>query len=116
MTFFIFFLILLIVILWPAIKLGYKVHKAQSQARRAYEEAFGYNHPHKDGGSGGYGSRHRASGSRGGHRRKVFTADEGEYVEFEEIEVDIKDARDTPPVGDYKPEQQVEDAEWEDIG
>lgn len=113
MTFFIFFLILLLVILWPVLKLGYKVHKAQSQARKAYEEAFGYRQPH----SSGDGTRQRGprESRDNGARRKVFTAEDGEYVEFEEIEIDVKEASGPAPVGDFKPEQQVEDAEWEDI-
>lgn len=117
MTFFIFFLILLLVILWPVIKLGYKLHKAQARARKAYDEAFGYRRSQSgsDDYSHGAGRRDRSKARGNSTRRKVFTVEDGEYVEFEEIETDIKEASGPAPVGDFKPEQQVEDAEWEDI-
>jgi hypothetical protein len=61
---------------------------------------------------------------RRGHRRKqarqrkVFSADEGEYVRFEEVEVDEtieRERRQRYNETSYPTEEQVSDADWQDL-
>lgn len=55
---------------------------------------------------------------RYGRRRKVFADDEGEYVRFEELNVDINEElerRRRFATVDYRTEEQVSDAEWTEI-
>lgn len=49
-------------------------------------------------------------------RRKKIDADTGEYVDFEEIEVDREaELRTQYQTVEYQQQQQVSDAEWEEI-
>lgn len=77
-------------------------------------------------GSGAYGNRQGAYGHRKQEpprerKRKIFSRDEGEYIEFEEIHVtaDYTSQQDNTNSRDkraYTPrEPQVSDAEWEEI-
>ncbi len=47
-------------------------------------------------------------------KNKVFTEQDGEYVDFEEISVGASQDTQSAP-GVYATEEQVEDAEWEEI-
>lgn len=58
--------------------------------------------------------------ARRGSKRKIFSRDEGEYVEFEEVHIQADYTSDasssTRPGSGYTPrEPQVSDAEWEEI-
>lgn len=92
---------------WPLLRVVFAVRRAQKQARKAYEEAFG---------------RGRQQGNRESvspEKEKIFDRNIGEYVEFEEIE--CSQSSETAPDGEtkygknVKIERQVVDAEWEDI-
>lgn len=93
------FLILVLVffLLWPVIKIGHKIHRAQRQMRSAFEQAARQQQQQQE-----------------AEREKIFDRNVGEYVDFEEIE---NTDNDTKP--QYNPtvkiEPQIEDAEWEDI-
>lgn len=87
------------------------VRKAQRQARDAFSQFTG---------NAGQ-ERRRTGGWTGGKKRrnKVIDRNVGEYVDFEEVETS-GEAGTKPEAGDttksgYKVEQQVVDAEWEDI-
>lgn len=94
---YIILLVLLFLVLWPVIKIGYHIYRAQRQMRKAYEQA----------------SRQQQQ-QQEAEREKIFDRNVGEYVDFEEIE--NTDSNSEPH---YKPtvkiEPQIEDAEWEDI-
>ncbi|MDE6555382.1 MAG: DUF4834 family protein [Duncaniella sp.] len=47
--------------------------------------------------------------------RKIFSKDEGEYIEFEEIEVSATSYSTYTSPADFTPESQIADAEWEDL-
>lgn len=89
-------LVLVFFLLWPVIKIGYKIHRAQRQMRNAFEQAA------------------RQQQQQEAEREKIFDRNVGEYVDFEEIE---NTDNNTKP--QYNPtvkiEPQIEDAEWEDI-
>lgn len=88
---------LIIFLLWPIIKLGYKIHRAQSQMRKAFQQAAKQQQQQQE-----------------AEREKIFDGNVGEYVDFEEIEDTSTDdtAQYNPTI---KIEPQIEDAEWEDI-
>lgn len=106
-----FFLILILVfVVWPLLRLYLAVRKAQKQARDAFSQFAG-------GGNAGDGGRRKAgwSGGRRKSRGKVIDGSVGEYVDFEEIDVKDENGDDREKKTSYRVEQQVVDAEWEDV-
>lgn len=90
--------------------------KVNDMFRRAYGDAFGA--------GGGDGTSRKASAHNSAHApgRKVFSREDGEYIEFEEIECTIGDTSYAAAAGTsegnprHTPrEPQVSDAEWEEI-
>ncbi len=111
--------ILIIYLVWLLVKpliVAYLHRKYTQRINDMFGQAFGGVPPGSD------DHRRRATGTSGstgyGQRmkRKIFSRDEGEYVEFEELDVKI-DYSSTEDVGKkYSPrEPQVSDAEWEEI-
>lgn len=91
-----FLLALLFLLLWPVIKIGYKIYRAQRQMRKAFEQAS------------------QQQQKQEAEREKIFDRNVGEYVDFEEIE--NTDGNSEPHYNPtVKIEPQIEDAEWEDI-
>lgn len=89
-------LALLFLLLWPVIKIGYKIYRAQRQMRKAFEQAS------------------QQQQKQEADREKIFDRNVGEYVDFEEIE--NTDGNSEPHYNPtVKIEPQIEDAEWEDI-
>lgn len=82
-----------------------------------YRQATGQQPPH----SSQNHRRHKEQQSHPRHRRKIFSKDDGEYVEFEDIEVSETKTSTTTTSTDGKKrtttvtESQIIDAEWEDI-
>lgn len=121
---YIFGFFLLLYILWRIFK-PLIIRKAQeryinyinNQARRAFGQEPGGNqtgNPFFSSFSGFYGFRGAANNTQPPHprRRKVFTQDMGEYVEFEELEGTFYSERTTET---FTAESQISDAEWEEI-
>lgn len=117
--------VLLIYLLWQLLPrliywtVGWWVRRLQ---RKAFQQAFGGRQP------GGFGNadpaastrRHRQDGSaRRDRREKIFSREDGEYVEFEEIAADPATTDGRPGQADsstrFVKEEQVSDAEWTDI-
>ena len=99
-------LVLFIVfIVWPLIKFIWAIRKAHMQARRAFEEATGTK----------WNQRNEARNTP--VKEKIFDRNVGEYVEFEEIEHTSNNTGTQPNTSNPQPkiEQQIVDAEWEDI-
>ncbi len=88
--------------------------KITSQARKAYNSAFGGMDPT---GFGAYGSpASSASSSSQPVRKKRIDPSVGEYVEYEEIYAETGDAEaDTKSTESFVAESQIVDVEWEDI-
>ncbi|MCM1483707.1 MAG: DUF4834 family protein [Muribaculaceae bacterium] len=115
-----FILVLLILgfLFWPLIRTALALRAAQKRARQAFtqaqkaaEEATRRNRP------GGWSRQDPTGASRRSARhKKKIDPTVGEYVEWEEIKVEsttttsTTDSRDT-----YVTEEQIVDAEWEDI-
>lgn len=94
-----FLLALLFLLLWPVIKIGYKIYRAQRQMRKAFEQAS---------------QQQQQQQKQEADREKIFDRNVGEYVDFEEIE--NTDGNSEPHYNPtVKIEPQIEDAEWEDI-
>lgn len=107
-----FFLIFIIFIGWillrPVIRIWSTVHKAQKQANDFFRAASGYTDQS--------GQRRRESRTQQSRRQhKKIDPSVGEYVEFEEISVYSDSFTQQNQEVKFKPEQQIEDAEWEDI-
>lgn len=111
------YLLLIILAVWLVPKLirGYLfVHRIKKQARTMYEQMYN-NNP-------GTQQQQRRSSRRPGwsaptQRRKKIDPEVGEYVKFQEItvtETTQQPTGDTPHTS-YPIEQQITDAEWEDI-
>lgn len=111
--------ILIIYLIWLLVKplvVSYLHRKYTQRVNDMFGQAFGTPPP------GAESGRRRTSGNNGynpyGQRmkRKIFSRDEGEYVDFEEIDVKV-DYYSTETSGKkHSPrEPQVSDAEWEEI-
>lgn len=113
------FLLLLLVIflVWPLVKGWLIVHRIRKQAREAFRRtehhAEDERRNHRPGGwSDGTPRRRR--------RSKVFSPDEGEYVEWEEVNVDEHatvddESRDNTSRADSAADTRIVDVEWEDV-
>lgn len=115
--------IFVVYFLWLVVKpllMRYAQRKYQEKVNAIFEQAFGaqgqpYARAYASGQHKKRDSRRR-SPRYPGQREKIFSRDEGEYVEFEEIEVSAEYR--SAPASDpsYTPrEPQVSDAEWEEI-
>lgn len=91
--------------MWPIVKFFWTIRKAHKQARRAFEEATGTK----------WNQRNQPQHST--VKEKIFDSNVGEYVEFEEIEhtPDNNETQYNTKKQQPKIEQQIVDAEWEDI-
>lgn len=100
-------LILFIVfIVWPLIKFFWAIRKAQKQARQAFEQATGTK----------WGKHNNKNHNTTACKEKIFDSNVGEYVEFEEVEHDNSLEREERSTSKkFNVEQQITDAEWEDI-
>lgn len=105
---------LFILVIWPVIKVGYYLFKAQRTARRS-RDAF------RDAYSRTYGRNYGGDYSNGGgapaqpRKKKVFSKTDGEYVEFEEIECELTEEYSSTSSDTYVREEQVSDAEWTEV-
>ncbi len=116
---------LLLYILWRIFK-PLIIRKAQEryinyineQARRAFGQQ---DDPSASGnpffssftGFSGFAGNHNPASPQPPHRRKIFTRDVGEYVEFEELEGTFYSERTSTET--FTTESQISDAEWEEI-
>lgn len=95
----------IVFIVWPIVKFFWAIRKAHKQARRAFEEATGTKW------------NQRTEPRNTPVKEKIFDRNVGEYVEFEEIEhtADSSETQSDTTNPQPKIEQQIVDAEWEDI-
>ncbi len=107
---FIIFL-LFIFIIWPIVHVAGAISKARRQfydRQEAFRQAYGANNQNNNS---------RQNQPHKG-KRKIFSRNDGEYVEFEEVTT-ASSYTETKKNGygeeRYTVEQQVTDAEWEDI-
>lgn len=98
---------IIIFIVWPLIKFFWAIRKAQKQARQAFEQATGTK----------WNERNNPHNSTPAGKEKIFDRNVGEYVEFEEIEHTPDRTETQTNTGNPQPkiEQQIVDAEWEEI-
>lgn len=121
----ILFTIFIVYLLWLIVKpilVVYTRHKYQQKVNEMFNQTFGGGQPPY--GSGDRQSRNGRANPRSAYSRmkkKIFSRDEGEYVEFEEIETSVDDDRrrnasTSSSSSAYTPrEPQVSDADWEEI-
>ncbi|MDE5635984.1 MAG: DUF4834 family protein [Muribaculaceae bacterium] len=109
-----FILILIAIWIVPKLIRGYMfVHRIRKQTRRMYEQMYNNGFGQGDTSGKKTSDNYSTQGSHSQRRRKKIDPSVGEYVSFEEI----SDTRTTSqsPHANYTIEQQVSDAEWEDI-
>lgn len=109
--------ILILYLVWLLVKpllFNYAQRKYREKINDMFGQAFNQQ---------GFGRQTSSSSSSGqpprrpGVKRKIFSRDEGEYVEFEEIEVSAEYRSSEQSDPSYTPrEPQVSDADWEEIG
>lgn len=107
---------LLVFVLLPIFKLGIAIFRAYRQVKRRSEAFAGAatGRSRQNATTNGYGRRRRPNSAM----RKIFRSDEGEYVRFEEVEVDIveeQERRRRYGSTVFRTEEQVSDAEWTEI-
>ncbi len=101
------FLIFLLVILWHVLRVVFRLWMFRRKVQQAYRQAY-------DRSYAGSSERNRTGRKASGTRRrgKRIPADIGEYVEFEEISF----VAETPgPPVKFERQEQISDAEWEEI-
>lgn len=104
-----FLIFLLIILYWFFIRPFLKVRKVMQNAQRQANEFFGGAGSPFGGGRAGQRSRNAPHPRR--HRKKI-DPDVGEYIEFEEVSTVTTY---THTETRYEIEEQIEDADWEDI-
>lgn len=107
MLFFLFILVILFILIGlPALRAARRINAFRNQmnemasrARQAYSQS-----------TGAYGRKENPAPPV---RKKRIGADVGEYVEWEDIEVTVESTTYSPYTGEI--EEQVTDAEWEEV-
>lgn len=112
--------ILILYLVWLLVKpllLSYARRKYTQKVNDMFNQAFGQQTGYHTGGASPFGQR--TAPRQQPRRKKIFNREDGEYVEFEEIDVKVdyqattEEHRDT---SSYNPrEPQVSDADWEEI-
>lgn len=118
--------IFIIYLLWILVKpllMSYARRKYAEKVNDMFNQAFGGGQPFGTGQK--QAGRNGSSNPRGGRReaprypgrkKKIFSREEGEYIEFEEIEVRTEYRSASAKDSSYTPrEPQVSDADWEEI-
>lgn len=112
--------ILILYLVWLIVKpllLSYAQRKYTQKVNDMFNQTFGGGTGFSSGASP-FG-QHRRQQHQPQRRKKIFSRDEGEYVDFEEIEVktEFSASETTEKQGpSYTPrEPQVSDADWEEI-
>ncbi|MDE6378288.1 MAG: DUF4834 family protein [Duncaniella sp.] len=110
--------ILIVYVLWLVVRpllAGYLRRRFQRKVEDMLRNAYGIPRdpdPRRQGNS-------RGNSAPGGRRRKIFAADEGEYIEFQETVIEVTaETSGSTPSGDFShtpAEPRVSDAEWEEI-
>ena len=96
------------------IVIGVWLFRIYKRARKLYRMVFYGEMPGNDSRSQNR-SQNRTKQKKNNRKSKLFTSEDGEYVEFEEIS-DTTIHTSTSHTGiTYTTEEQVEDVEWEDI-
>lgn len=114
-------IVLLVIIVWPLIKFGWRVYTIQRQMKQAYRAASQASRTAS-------AQRRQAEASRrkGGwsasrrHSKKIIDKNEGEYVAFEEVATTTVNETFTSGKGGNTRvssdiSTQISDAEWEEI-
>lgn len=123
-TFFatIFIVYILWLVVMPVVK-RYARRKFEEKVGDMFRRAYGFPRDDARGRSDDGAARHGSPASA--PRRKVFSREDGEYVEFEDIRLTVDETSATSATGTasargangHNPvEPQVSDAEWEEIG
>ena len=105
--------LILVFIVWPVIKIAWRIYRMQSQAKRMFSQMNSQPRTEQP-------NQRKAGWSNpiSGKRKKIGK-DVGEYVSFESITVSTTEtASSTEPTSertDIRQEGQVSDAEWEEI-
>lgn len=111
------FTILIVYLGWLVVKPLVAAYMRRSFARRV-SNMFGQAFDPTGQGGFGQGAPRRDNAPQRPPRRKIFSREEGEYVEFEEVTVHTSASTSTPPPHNapHTPrEPQVSDAEWEEV-
>lgn len=104
-------------LLFTVVRVGWRIYRTYRSMNKAFRQSPFGTHTQEQSEKNGsswftWGKRQSASRRR---NKKIIPEDYGEYVDFTEtkepLDVHSKEER---PSGDYR-ENQVEDAEWEDI-
>lgn len=113
--------ILILYLIWVLVKpllLRYAQRKYTEKVNDMFNQAFGPQAGFRTGGAPPFGREPRQPRHQQ-RRKKIFSREDGEYVEFEEIDVKV-DYRAQETAEKHGPaytprEPQVSDAEWEEI-
>ncbi|MCH5221923.1 MAG: hypothetical protein J1F05_06355 [Muribaculaceae bacterium] len=108
--FFVFLIIILLFILWPVLRTGWKIHRFMSdpvaemrrqaeKRQKEYKEQYASNDEYQQ------------------RPHKKIDADVGEYVTFTEIEISEEERQNRAQQSDkdFRREEQISDAKWVDI-
>ena len=109
MELFLIFLFILILLLFPIIKAGFKIWMQMRQLKKNFEtgQRSAYGNSRREG-------HYATSDNRNKHRHsgKIFSSADGEYVDFEEI---FEERAITEYIETRDTEPRVSDAKYEDI-
>ncbi len=106
-------IIIFVFVIWPIIRVAWAVHKLRSNARKAYEQMYQQASQQQ----GGKQQRKGGWSVPNADSDKKIKREDGEYVSFEEISSPEpqKPVQSTSYKSSVKTEQQIEDADWEEL-
>lgn len=108
-----FFLILLFIFfIWPLFRVMFTMHRVRKQARQAYEQMYNQNY---GGARAQQRSRKPGWNATATPRKKKIDPSVGDYVPFEEVSEVSTGRTDSSGRNSFTVEQQITDAEWEEI-
>lgn len=107
------FILVFIFFIWPLIRVVLTMNRVRKQARQAYEQMYNQNY----GGARAHQQRTRKPGwnASATPRRKKIDPSVGDYVPFEEVSEVPTDRTHSSGRASFTTEQQITDAEWEEI-
>lgn len=108
------FLLFIFFIVIPFVRLVYRVYRV----RKTFTDTMHRMYNQQQEGAPHDAYQRKAGWDKPTGKRKKIGDDVGEYVKFEEItvvETEERSENDSKEFGEFRPESQITDADWEDI-
>lgn len=112
----VFIFLLIVFILWPVLKLGWRIWMQMRQVRRFMADPEGEMRRQAAKQARRQGAGRYSQAPQPQPKKKKITRDVGEYVEYTEVEVSEEERNSAETdTASFKKEEQISDIKWVDI-